>query len=88
MTFRRVDMGRISAGTTSFPVSTIIRAMAAGLLLLTSFPSRANALCANCLGQTRTLTLTLEWLGAFLLVPFAVAYVVYRVIRNACRDQR
>lgn len=48
--------------------------------------SRAFALCPNCLGQTRTLTPTLRLLGAFLLVPFVIVYVVARVIRRACRS--
>lgn len=48
----------------------------------------ASALCPNCLAQTRTLTPTLQLLGIFLLVPFAVAYVVFRAIRRACRDPR
>ena len=43
------------------------------------------ALCPNCLGQNRSLTPTLELLGAFLLVPFVVALVVLRVIRRALR---
>ena len=51
-------------------------------------PARAFALCPNCLGQTRSLTPTLRLLGAFLLVPFVVAYVAARLIRRACRPQR
>ena len=42
----------------------------------------AWALCPNCLGQTRSMTPTLELLGAFLLVPFVISYVVYRTIRR------
>jgi len=56
--------------------------------LLSLVPARAFALCPNCLGQTRTLTPTLRLLGAFLLVPFVVAYVAARLIRRACRPQR
>jgi uncharacterized membrane protein len=52
---------------------------------LVALSSPAWALCPNCLGQTRSLTPTLELLGAFLLVPFVIAYVVSRVIRRACR---
>lgn len=47
--------------------------------------AEAWALCPNCLGQNRSLTPTLEVLGAFLLVPFVVALVVLRVIRRAIR---
>lgn len=47
--------------------------------------AQAWALCPNCLGQNRSLTPTLEVLGAFLLVPFIVALVVLRVIRRAIR---
>jgi hypothetical protein len=49
-------------------------------------PARAFALCPNCLGQTRTLTPTLRLLGAFLLIPFVLVYVAWRVIRRACRS--
>lgn len=45
----------------------------------------AHALCPNCLGQNRSLTPTLELLGAFLLVPFVVAFFVLRAIRRATR---
>jgi hypothetical protein len=59
------------------------------LLLMSSLwlllPANAWALCPNCLGQNRSLTPTLELLGAFLLVPFVVALVVLRVIRKALR---
>ncbi len=57
--------------------------MLSGALVL--LPAQAFALCPNCLGQTRTLTPTLRLLGAFLLVPFVVAYVAARLIRRACR---
>jgi len=56
--------------------------MLAPLLLL---PARAFALCPNCLGQARSLTPTLRLLGAFLLIPFVIAYVAARLIRRACR---
>jgi hypothetical protein len=46
----------------------------------------AWALCPNCLGQSRTLTSTLELLGLFLLVPFVTALLVFRAIRRAVRD--
>lgn len=55
------------------------------LLLAMSLPARAFALCPNCLGQTRNLTPTLRLLGAFMLLPFVVAYVAARLIRRACR---
>jgi hypothetical protein len=51
-------------------------------------PVPAWALCPNCLGQTRSLTPTLELLGLFLLVPFVVAYMVLRRIRRICRESR
>jgi hypothetical protein len=53
---------------------------------LIATPSPAWALCPNCLGQARRLTPTLELLGGFLVVPFVIAYVIFRVIRRACRD--
>ena|GEM_PF-5771409 len=46
----------------------------------------AWALCPNCLGQTRSLTPTLELLGGFLLIPFVVAYLALWRIRRVCRD--
>ena len=42
----------------------------------------AWALCPNCLGQTRSVTPTLELIGLFLLLPFLVAFAVFRVIRR------
>jgi len=57
----------------------------ATIALALLIPARAFALCPNCLGQTRALTPTLRLLGAFLLVPFLVAYVAARLIRRACR---
>jgi hypothetical protein len=42
----------------------------------------AWALCPNCLGQRPSLTPTLELVGLFLLVPFAVAGAVYLVLRR------
>jgi len=56
------------------------------LLVATSLPARAFALCPNCLGQSRSLTPTLRLLGAFMLIPFLVAYVAARLIRRACRS--
>jgi len=55
------------------------------LLSIVSLPAQAFALCPNCLGQTGTLTPTLRLLGAFLLIPFVLAYVAARLIRRACR---
>jgi hypothetical protein len=43
----------------------------------------AWALCPNCLAQRQTLTPTLELLGLFLLVPFAVAAVAGWAVRRA-----
>ena len=43
----------------------------------------AWALCPNCLAQRQTLTPTLELLGLFLLVPFAVAAIAIWVVRRA-----
>ena len=42
----------------------------------------AWALCPNCLGQTRSVTPTLELIGLFLLLPFLVAFGVFRRIRR------
>jgi hypothetical protein len=47
------------------------------------WPQRAFALCPNCLGQRSGLTPTLQLVGLFLLVPFTVALVVYRLLRRA-----
>lgn len=52
-------------------------------VVLTATP--AWALCPNCLGQNRSLSPTLELLGAFLLVPFVVGFLVLRAIRRAIR---
>jgi hypothetical protein len=41
------------------------------------------ALCPNCLAQRQTLTPTLELLGLFLLVPFAVAAIGIWAVRRA-----
>jgi len=61
------------------------RVRLAVFVALTLLPAPAFALCPNCLGQTRSLTPTLRLLGAFLLIPFLVAYVAARLIRRACR---
>ena len=45
----------------------------------------ALALCPNCLGQQQHLSATLKLVGLFLLVPFAVAAVIVRLIRRAAR---
>lgn len=42
----------------------------------------AWALCPNCLGQARSVTPTLELVGLFLLLPFLVAFAVFRLIRR------
>ena len=56
------------------------------VLLVLGTPSPAWGLCPNCLGQSQFLTPTLKVLGIFLLVPFVVAFVVFRAIRRACRQ--
>jgi hypothetical protein len=43
----------------------------------------AWALCPNCLAQRPTLTPTLELVGLFLLLPFAVTAVVVWTVRRA-----
>jgi len=42
----------------------------------------AFALCPNCLAQRSLLTPTLELLGLFLLVPFAVTAIAIGVVRR------
>jgi hypothetical protein len=61
------------------------RVLALVLLPLVVPATPAWALCPNCLGQNRSLTPTLELLGAFLLVPFVVGFFVLRAIRRAIR---
>ena len=60
-------------------------AVGAAVAVLLGRSAAALALCPNCLGQNRALTPTLELVGAFLLVPFAVALLVARAIRRALR---
>ncbi len=60
-------------------------AAASSALVVSLAASPAFALCPNCLGQARSLGPTLRLLGAFLLVPFVIAYVAARFIRRACR---
>ena len=43
----------------------------------------ARALCPNCLAQRQTLTPTLELVGLFLLVPFAVTAIAIWAVRRA-----
>jgi len=64
------------------PAARIIVVVLASVVATTT---EAWALCPNCLGQNRSLTPTLELLGAFLLVPFVVGFVVLRAIRRAIR---
>lgn len=52
-------------------------------LVVASSSARAWALCPNCLAQRPVLTPTLELLGLFLLVPFAVAAIAIGVVRRA-----
>jgi hypothetical protein len=61
---------------------TAAQAILAGLVT-TSLAARAWALCPNCLAQRSALTPTLELLGLFLLVPFAVAAIAIGVVRRA-----
>lgn len=51
-------------------------------LIMASLAARAWALCPNCLAQRTVLTPTLELLGIFLLVPFAVAAIAIGVVRR------
>jgi hypothetical protein len=64
--------------------AAVVVAVAAAAALV-SWPSAGFALCPNCLGQRDTLTPTLELVGLFLLVPFAVAAVLLRIVRRAMR---
>jgi hypothetical protein len=84
----RIRLGAGGGGGARSRHAATVPGVFAAVLALTSFPSGAGALCANCLGQNRALTPTLEWLGFFLLVPFVVAYFVFRAVRNACRDRQ
>jgi hypothetical protein len=52
------------------------------IALLILLPQVAAA-CPNCVGGSNRNTTVLKLIGAFMLVPFAVCYVVIRVIRNA-----
>jgi len=60
-------------------------AAAAASAAVACWPSAGFALCPNCLGQRDTLSPTLQLVGLFLLVPFAVAVVLLRIIRRATR---
>jgi len=65
---------------------TLVRTLAGTILaglVVASLAARAWALCPNCLAQRSVLTPTLELLGLFLLVPFAVAAIVIGVVRRA-----
>lgn len=67
-------------------VRTLARALAEAILaglLVTALAARAWALCPNCLAQRPALTPTLELLGVFLLVPFAVTAIAIGVVRRA-----
>jgi hypothetical protein len=52
------------------------------LALLVLLPSLAAA-CPNCVGQSNRNTTVLKIIGAFMLVPFLVFYVIWRVIKSA-----
>ena len=47
--------------------------------------AHARALCPNCLGQGRSPSATMELIGGFLLLPFVVFYVAFRLIKRATR---
>ena len=51
------------------------------LALLILLPSLAAA-CPNCVGQDRNNTV-LKLIGVFMLTPFVVFYVIWRVIKSA-----
>lgn len=57
-------------------------ARAAIAIAVVSSSRAAWALCPNCLAQRSALTPTLELLGLFLLVPFAVAAIAMWVVRR------
>jgi len=62
----------------------MIRAVRAGIAFaILWFPARSWALCPNCLAQRQTLTPTLELVGLFLLVPFAVTAIAIWAVRRA-----
>jgi hypothetical protein len=52
------------------------------VLFLMLLPQVAAA-CPNCVGSSNRNTTILKLVGAFMLVPFTVCYIVIRVIRNA-----
>jgi hypothetical protein len=57
-------------------------ALAAIAVIGLELPARGWALCPNCLGQRSALTPALKLIGIFLAIPFAVAAVVYLVVRR------
>lgn len=59
------------------------RLSAAPALALVLWSRLGWALCPNCIGQRSAITPTLELVGLFLLVPFAVVAVVVRLMRRA-----
>ena len=54
------------------------------IALLVAAPGLAAA-CPNCVGQNKN-TDVLKVVGAFMLIPFAVFYVVLRAVRRAQRE--
>ena len=56
------------------------------ILCLMLLPQVAAA-CPNCIGGNRNGSV-LKLVGAFMLVPFAVCYVIIRVIRSAERIEK
>ncbi len=61
----------------------VARAAVVSVAAAIGLASPAWALCPNCLAQRQTLTPTLELLGLFLLVPFAVAAIAIWAVRRA-----
>jgi hypothetical protein len=53
--------------------------------LLVAAPTVASA-CPACVGQNRNTTI-LRLVGAFMLVPFGIFYVVQRTVRRELRDR-
>jgi hypothetical protein len=58
------------------------RLLVAALMLL----PQVAAACPNCVGNSDRNTTILKLVGAFMLVPFIICYVVIRIIRRAERD--
>ena len=74
---------RVGGAMTRVARAAIAVAIVLVAIALVSPASPAWALCPNCLAQRQTLTPTLELLGLFLLVPFAVAAIAIWAVRRA-----